>query len=349
MRTFITTVGTSLLNNAKKALGKEPTLDDLVRYLRADLRNGSAEMNVLDRVGLEKEDRVVFLHSATQEGRLAADALTRVASDFSQAESKEIENLGYDSAMFRRGLRSFNEMLVSEIRDARRLGSEPKVNANGGFKALIAQAVALCTVLKVPVLYIHDQFSELVEMPPLPLDWDLRLAAEADFVLEKLYDGLSWSEFQNLLAGFEPPDREALKSMAEELEGEWILGDVGLVLLEALRGVMEQPPDSTLQISSKARDKWSKVRGTSEADTLLKRFRQLARGPIRRAVKHSSDCLFYPSGGQSPYRIMFVEEEGQIRILDFWTNHDDYVRDLNAGRAVRKEHGNEFHPFEEPV
>lgn len=348
MRVLLTTVGTSVLTNARRSNpgGGTPEPDALVRALRADWRGGSAETHGLDRAGLAPEDRVVLLHSDTEEGRQAAEILARVIGDRAEVERCPIADLGYDAARFRQGLRNLVEAIVEQVLAARRTGRSPRLNANGGFKAMVATAVAAATALRVPVDYVHDQFDALVELPPLPLAWDLGLAARTGYVLDALADGVSRARFDELAAGLDEADRAAVAAYAVPLDDALVLSDVGLLLRAALRDALQAPPDVALSLSEIAADKWRKVADTVHAEPLRRKFAAVARGPVRRAAKIKSDAAVFPDGGRDPYRILFVEEAGEVRVLDFWTKHDDYERDLDAGRAVRARYGDRFQPWD---
>lgn len=78
MRTILVTVGTSLLTNAERELGKKTKeLSDaqIAKYLEiAEPEKASAETNSLSRL-LQENDRIIFLHSATKEGERCAQLL----------------------------------------------------------------------------------------------------------------------------------------------------------------------------------------------------------------------------------------------------------------------------------
>jgi len=179
MRTFLTTVGTSLLGNARRSLDPaQPAAvadQQLSNYLsHADPTKASAETNSLSRL-LHEGDRVVFLHSQTDEGRQCAEALQRHFDgqrDYT-ATLVGVPDLTYAESRFKmRGLRSLVATLISLIRKERASGREVLVNATGGFKAEIAYATLVGLLFDVPVYYIHEAFQDIIEMPPTPIGWD---------------------------------------------------------------------------------------------------------------------------------------------------------------------------------
>jgi putative CRISPR-associated protein (TIGR02619 family) len=180
VRTILTTVGTSLLGNAGRALGaSELSESDLANYLtREDPVRASAETNSLSRL-LQDGDRVALLHSHTNEGQRSAEALRRhYGKQGYPAELLEVSDLSYAESRFKlRGLRALVAVLAQRIERERRQGREVLINATGGFKAEIAYATLVGLLFDVPVYYIHEQFNELIEMPAVPIGWDYSVLA----------------------------------------------------------------------------------------------------------------------------------------------------------------------------
>ena len=147
MRTILTTVGISLLQNAKRhhdlSRDESPSKQQLANYLRhGEAEEVSAETNALHRIGLQSDDRVVFLHSETQKSRICAEFLSRHYTDtVDRVSSREIPDLSYKENNFKkRGLRSLVDTLAQLIGEAEGEGREVLINATGGFKAEIAFA-----------------------------------------------------------------------------------------------------------------------------------------------------------------------------------------------------------------
>ena len=146
MRSILTTVGTSLLTNAKRHLNRSDIHDQhLTAYLTATpAEQASAETNSLSRL-LQEEDRVILLYSDTPEGKQCALALQRLyTSQGYSADVVVVAHLTYTEQRFKmRGLRSLVATLIDLIRRERRQGREVCINATGGFKAEIAYTISV--------------------------------------------------------------------------------------------------------------------------------------------------------------------------------------------------------------
>ncbi len=109
---------------------------------------------------------LVFLHSATEHGRVAAHLLGAWhGARAAPVDLVEIGGLQDDDpdAFARRGLPG----LARELRRRFATASGPvAVNATGGRKAVVAVAVAAALVEGVPVYYQHERFDTVVRIPP---------------------------------------------------------------------------------------------------------------------------------------------------------------------------------------
>lgn len=163
---ILTTVGASLLNNSQRI---NLTSDrEILDYLRQDPKKANSLSHIW-----QAGDEIVLLHSATPEGRKAADLLRQYWEGDAPCEKVEIDGLAYEAQGFvDYGLKQFVQTLAGEIRKARKKGKEVIINATGGFKAEIAYATALGLIFKFPLYYIHEKFQEVVKLPPSPFGWD---------------------------------------------------------------------------------------------------------------------------------------------------------------------------------
>lgn len=244
MPTIITTVGTSLLQNAKRDLRVEaPNADQLMSYLRqTDPVRASAETNSLSRM-LHKGDKVIFLHSETDEGKLCAEALARFYEEQGfRSDLVMVAHLTYAEKQFKmRGLRSLVGTIVELVQREKEAGNEVAINATGGFKAEIAYATLIGLLYDIPVYYIHDAFKEIIDLPPAPIEWDL-------FLLDAHHNFFQWiasdlrltREVDHRLRGL-PPE---VRLLLTEEEGYTFLSPVGEVVYRAweYRKATDQPP-----------------------------------------------------------------------------------------------------------
>ena len=182
MFVHIVTVGTSLLNNAKRTMGKEPSEQDLLSFVQKeeDPRKASAELNtLLPLLEERREDQhwVYLLHSDTKEGRLCASVLKQFLTGLELrlfSKCVEIKCLG-DPKTFKRGLANLLEEIVKLIRNHYASNDRVFVHATGGFKPETAVAFLAANLpgSGAPVFYVHESFREVIRLPALPI-WPRR-------------------------------------------------------------------------------------------------------------------------------------------------------------------------------
>lgn len=337
MRTIIVTVGTSLLSNAQRA-GKE---DDLQTYLRfTEPEKASAETNSLSRL-LHEGDRIVFLHSQTEEGKRAAEVLaTFYKNNGYPTELREVTDLQYRESRFKmRGLRSLVSTLVETIRKERGAGREVLVNATGGFKAEIAYATLVGLLFDVPVYYIHEAFREIVELPPTPISWDFSLIdTYIDFFEWISADLRPTAEVDHWLAKL-PAETRLL--LVEE-EGYTLLSPTGEAFYEAYLARVEATPPTPLYLHQRAAEALKSME-PSVQQVLRKRLKSLRVPAMRQQnshAVHSSDCLVYPSGNVPERVLYYVDDAGNVRVCEVFWDHNGYEKALGAG-VFRKNYPSE--------
>lgn len=182
MRTIITTVGTSLLTNRddrpwRWRFGDPfPAAQDIAQWLpTAHPTAISAETHTWYRLGTFESGptaQIVLIHSATPDGQFCAEQLRQYAESKSlKAECRQVNDLSYaDADTFNRGLGQLVRVIAEAIHQYRRTPqSDVVIAATGGFKAEIAIANLVGTLLGVPVCYIYQQFEQLVTIEPLPI------------------------------------------------------------------------------------------------------------------------------------------------------------------------------------
>jgi len=343
MRTIITTVGISLLGKAKT---DEP-LDYLRRLSEESLKEASAETNSLMRL-LQPKDRIVFLHSETEEGKKAAEALR----DFYRgrnydAEARKIPSLKYDEKQFAmRGLRSFVTQLVQCIQENRKAQREVIINATGGFKAEFAYAFLVGLLFEVPVYYIHEKFSEIISLPALPVDWNFQIIDNYESFFDWIGRDLRpTQEVENRLKGLP----EAVRLLLVEEEGYTMLSPAGEAFYRAYQGLVDdEQKRHPLFLHRNAKKALEQV----DEDTkraLHKRLHHLRVPEIRRQnseSKHNSDCLGYPTGSV-PHRIVYyTDEQERVWVCEIFASHDDYERKLDKGIYRKDYPKSQFEPLE---
>ncbi len=327
MRAILTTVGTSLLNNARRASGKQELNEtELIHYLRGEKpAKASAETNSLSHL-IEKGDRIVLIHSQTEEGRQCAQILAKFyRSEGYQVETVEIAHLNYTESQFKvRGLRSLVIALADQIRIHRNRGYEVIINATGGFKAEAAYATLVGLLMDAKVYYIYEAFQEIVEMPPIPLDWDYSLFSEHEDLFVWL-EGDYRDKREAAPRTKELPPRARM--LIEEEEGMVTLSAVGAALLEAYREFKAKMQGVPTLLSSRARQTYRDADPTTRAlyDSMLER---LSRGLWRSSAEWVGDSglLVWPRGGVRERVIFYEDDAGSIRVCELALHGGSYEK-----------------------
>lgn len=203
--TLICTVGTSLLGNISRANNElteafnQQNLQKLALLLlevnNLELLCG-AEINSITRICdqnlLTQHQRLLFLVSDTESGETLGKILknyyqnSRNPIQFAQVEYRSLTGLRDDNvkAFQNQGLKN----LVKEISQAAKKYSPETIaiNATGGYKAQISFAGMIGQALGIPVYYLFEKFSEIIQLPPQPIALDLTIWLNYYPIFEKL-------------------------------------------------------------------------------------------------------------------------------------------------------------------
>lgn len=338
MQTILVSVGTSLLGNAARELKKAAVSDEeIAAYLaHGDPARVSAETNTLARLDLS-EGELVFLHSDTDEGRRCAGLLARYYSNRGcKSRERALKGLDYRPKSFvNEGLRSLVAVLAEEIREARKLGRQPKINATGGFKAETAYATLVGALFQVPVFYIHEKFDGLVEVPALPVAWDFGLIAEHVDLLEWLFTA---PRTEPDVDGWMRGRPIALRALIAAEQAGYGLSPVGLAVYERfLDRIEEEKAQGTpIELSEAARDALARAdsndRRSFERILEALRLPEVRRGNVETVDRDKGDVVVYPRT-RTNHRV-FVELSGEsVRVLEL-VRHNDGSYDQCYARGV---------------
>ncbi len=201
MRILLNTVGTSILSHWKD---EYPELSDESRRrlaarlssLPRDDRRLGAELNSIHSIAQQEEitpgDQVYFLVSDTKEGRFVGRLLNDVVAawGYRTAEPEVVKNLQSDDPKaFEQGLRNLVRIIARLYRSHRNEGEEILLNATGGYKAQISFAGLIGQVFGVSVFYQFENFKQAIQLPPLPVSFDLTDWLAYRHVFDALEDG----------------------------------------------------------------------------------------------------------------------------------------------------------------
>ncbi len=191
---LISTVGTSLINNLKKS--KEEAIQQAVEeknwhqiaLLLLQKENSDylcgAEINSITSI-CKKEfiacpPKLIFLLSDTEYGKTTGEILKLYYENSGNSlkldqkvEVRVLEGLRDDDVkkFKQQGLKNLVREISTEVRNF-----SPEaiaINATGGYKAQISFAGMIGQALEIPVYYLFEKFSEVIELPPQPVSLDL--------------------------------------------------------------------------------------------------------------------------------------------------------------------------------
>jgi putative CRISPR-associated protein (TIGR02619 family) len=192
--TLICTVGTSLLNNLKFAKDEaiQAAFQDCnwnqISLLLLDQDNSAricgAEINsitsICNKGYLQDPIRLIFLVSDTEDGRIIGHLLQLYYNNNKNSirfqenvDVRVLTGLRDDniSSFKKQGLKSLVREISTEVS---KFSPEcTAINATGGYKAQISFAATIGQALEIPVYYLFEKFSEVIELPPQPISLDL--------------------------------------------------------------------------------------------------------------------------------------------------------------------------------
>ena len=190
---LVCTVGTSLIGNlmhSEKVELRELaqrrnsialshgllSLDPQHRLLGAEINSVSS---ILKSGRIDQRDHLYLVVSDTQDGAFIGEVLKhyyespRNSFGFDHVKIRNVSGLTDSSAnRFRtEGLRN----LVKEIAKIvwQHGPNTILINATGGYKAQISFAGMIGQAIEIPVCYLFERFSEVIELPPQPISMDL--------------------------------------------------------------------------------------------------------------------------------------------------------------------------------
>lgn len=128
------------------------------------------------------------------------------------------------------------------------------IDATGGYKAQIAIAVAIGQILKIPVIYKHERFQEIIDFPPLPISFDFSVLGSHADILSKLEKNeiYTYETIMEFFDGTEKEKHEIFETMrvfltevpTKESTILYSLSPMGQVYLTSYRAAFPKPPPS---------------------------------------------------------------------------------------------------------
>ncbi len=355
---YICPSGISALEYIRKeemltSAGPAKALEDF--FLHSDdasVMKASAEANSLLRMGVKKGDKVVFLCSDTEEGVLVASALTRLLRNRAgcDASFKRIKGLQTrDRKSFEReGITNLTETVIDEV-EANRWQYRIILNITAGYKATVPYMTFIGMIFHLPIRYIFERSESIIELPPIPIDFDLERLKRLDPVIDRISsDYISVDEFlEETGISYKDMERDIGDILIEE-DGLLTLRPTGRILyrryLQIKGNRLFISPTVTKKLDSGSYDRklferlFAKMRDPVHLQSKL-------HPEVKRKGKLDLDCY---KAGSTNERIFFhvKEKEKAIYICDIYM-HDEYEMVINDGTLLWERFQRNEHAFRE--
>lgn len=336
---LICTVGTSLFNNLKNAEESLKQVFEAKNWKQLSLlllkepssaRVCGAEINSITSICnknlLDARRRLIFLVSDTEDGKKTGNFLKLYYENTSNSlhfekpvDVRVLTGLRDDDvkAFKQEGLKNLVREISTEVRN---FSSEAiAINATGGYKAQISFAGMIGQALEIPVYYLFEKFSEVIELPPQPVALDLAFWLNKYLLFE-------------LLESEQIVDKSEVKEM---LEGEYIQalidevpeGDKTLVSLSAMgvlfneRCRLQFAKQETTLLSLVPKDdndpekKSISIRDDHGKDILQAFAKKICRSPYVKKVVNS-----LPFNPKQKNSIRRTKHDGTVEFVLIWTD-----------------------------
>jgi putative CRISPR-associated protein (TIGR02619 family) len=146
-----------------------------------DLDKSSAEIKSLFKLRIGNNDVVYLFATETIDGKLCTEVLKDFIEEKFGCEVKveEIKGLQVSNPeLFKKtGVRNYIDK-TTKIIENHRYSHQLILNTTGGFKAVVPYSTLLGMLFQIPVFYIFEDTQSLIELPPLPLEYNFKIIEE---------------------------------------------------------------------------------------------------------------------------------------------------------------------------
>ncbi|HWP91859.1 MAG TPA: putative CRISPR-associated protein [Thermodesulfobacteriota bacterium] len=205
-----------------------------------DLDKSSAEIKSLLKLGIGNSDVVYLFATETIDGKLCAEVL----KDFIEEEFgcdvklEEINGLQVSNPeLFKKtGVRNYIDKATKIIENHH---YQLILNTTGGFKAVVPYTTLLGMLFQIPVFYIFEETQSLIELPPLPLEYNFKIIEELKdkFYRIDLETSIPYDEFRK---GIDDEKYKQCIALIEEEKGYVTLSAIGIAIWEKYKE--DNPP-----------------------------------------------------------------------------------------------------------
>lgn len=255
-------------------------LKDLNLTKNSDLNRSSAEIKSLVKLEISQDDVVYLFATETIDGKLCAEVLEDFIKERlgCRVVKDEIEGLQVaDSERFKKvGIRNYIDKVTKIIENPNsRYGYELILNITGGFKAVVPYTTLLGMLFQIPVFYIFEDTQSLIELPPLPLEYNFKIIEE---LKDKFYrieseTSIPHDEFRK---GVDDERYNQCIALIEEEKGSITLSAIGLAIWKKYNEDNPPPPPR----SKKSADEKDHLRETKQEPSRTEKFEKF-RGNLK--------------------------------------------------------------------
>lgn len=232
-KVIVSTAGTSLLTSWRQINNHlNPSVDDLVSYLESG-SSVCAEANSLSKLDINnKYDYLYFVSSDTPDGRLCVEALEKyyTANSYSYVMGTYVSGLNKNYYDFQsRGLMNLFKTLSAIYQD--HPGMHYIINATGGFKAQTSFATLFGIITGIEVVYLHEDFSNLLRFPLMPVSCNRGLIEQHKDTFAKITGTESKREAREYINSLP----ESLRGFFHKVDNRYSYSPVGLLFIDFLK------------------------------------------------------------------------------------------------------------------
>lgn len=364
MKVIICTAGTSIATGVTAGRGQNGNKQEFYGAVRkrldqlrqetgqdeAFLARASAETHSLLRLKLAKGDRVVLLSTDTQDGQWCAHLVAELIERYLVAEVTvhPIEGLQVtDEERFRKtGVENLFRRLDKLTQESADV--EIVLNITGGFKAVVPYLTIYGLLKQLQVVYIFEQSSSLLHLPPIPINFDYERLARARVALKKLLEKsvMQKEEFFKEIGNVKHEERKWFEALLEEDErGQVTLSAFGVLLAEDY-----QRQVSEVLLSPNAWKIYDESPGhiRRQLDAVLANLNDPLWRSVHRHKFHQTDLVVFKLR-KPPIRIAAIVQGSRIYVCELYLDHETYQKHLpRRQRADYQSQLSKFHVWREP-
>jgi putative CRISPR-associated protein (TIGR02619 family) len=295
----------------------------------------SAEINTLNRLGVERTDRIILLSSDNAQGRICSEMNKKVIMEAfglssAQVTIHRIEGLQVHNAkLFReKGLKNLVKIVVDEYlaNESIRYNYDIIINPTGGFKAVVPFLTVLGMLYGKRTAYMFEFADELINLPPLPFSFDMALYDRVRPAISLIEAEVAVTEeaFLKKIKNYSPEERDRFLAFTEPFDADLItLSPLAYCLIS-----IDKKQGKPL-IAQSAAESLRKTEGTPAL-----RIRQLVSNSVnpiwreRHVENWQGTDLLVLKQINTAERIAGFLKDGQFFITNVFASHDDYRRIL---------------------